>query len=153
MLKYAKLINDSGLVYAALGTDETFYKEQGFTIQDIEKSEVDNQWYLTKKCPHKSEREKEKEERERLDALTLTKADFWIALLDADITKNMVIEKVQTIKDDKLKAKTLIRIEDAQQFYRGDLAMNTVGKMLGFSSNDLDYLFEHKVLPQKENNK
>ena len=34
-------------------------------------------------------------ERERLNQLNLTKADFWIALLDRDITKDMVKEKIQ----------------------------------------------------------
>lgn len=89
-------------------------------------------------------------ERERLNNLKMTKADFWIALLDKDITKEMVKEKIELIPDEKLKAKTLIRLNDADNFWRGDASMNVVGKMFDITPQELDYLFENGELPKNE---
>ena len=80
----------------------------------------------------------------------LAKADFWIALLDGGITKAMVKEKIEFIPDETLKAKTLIRLDEADHFWRGDAAMDIIGAMFGLTPDDLTYLFENKVLPPKE---
>ena len=90
------------------------------------------------------------EKRERINSLNLTKADFWIALLDGGITKDMVKEKIQLIPDEILKIKTLIRLDEADHFWRGDASMDVIGAMFGITSDDLDYLFENKALPSKE---
>lgn len=95
--------------------------------------------------------EAERRERERKANLNLTKADFWIALLDRNITKADVKEKIALIPDETLKAKTLIRIDEADHFWRGDASMDIIGAMFGISSGELDYLFEHKELPVIEN--
>lgn len=94
-----------------------------------------------------TEEEKEQQERERLNSLNLTKADFWIALLDRDITKAMVKAKIELIPDEMLKAKTLIRLDEADHFWRGDPSMDIIGAMFGITPADLDYLFENKALP------
>lgn len=93
------------------------------------------------------EEEQKRKERERLNALNLTKADFWIALLDRNITKAMVKAKIELIPDETLKAKTLIRLDEADHFWRGDPSMDVIGAMFGITSADLDYLFENKALP------
>lgn len=94
-----------------------------------------------------TEEEKQQQERERINALNLTKADFWIALLDRNITKAMVKAKIELIPDETLKAKTLIRLDEADHFWRGDPSMDVIGAMFGITSADLDYLFENKALP------
>lgn len=94
-----------------------------------------------------TEEEKEQQERERINQLNLTKADFWIALLDRNITKSMVKAKIELIPDETLKAKTLIRLDEADHFWRGDPSMDVIGAMFGITSADLDYLFENKALP------
>lgn len=96
------------------------------------------------------EKEKEEQEKERIANLNLTKADFWIALLDRDITKDMAKEKVNLIPDERLKAKTLIRIDDADHFWRGDPSMDVIAGMFGINSDDLTYLFEYKEFPPIE---
>jgi hypothetical protein len=59
MIKYAKVINDNtGLCEVGLGTNIAFYQSIGMTEQDVEQSEIDNNWYLAELCPHKSEEEK-----------------------------------------------------------------------------------------------
>lgn len=109
---------------------------------DVEYQKYNNE-YLTKE-------EIKQKERQRLDALNLTKADFWIALLEKDITKEMVKEKINLIPDEKLKAKTLIRLDEADHFWRGDASMNIIGGMFGIMPEDLDYLFENGELPTNE---
>ena len=104
-------------------------------------------WGLTEKEQQEAE---EQAEQERIANLNLTKADFWIALLDREITKDMVKEKIALIPDEKLKAKTLIRIDEADHFWRGDAAMDIIGAMFGLTPDDLTYLFENKVLPPKD---
>lgn len=94
-----------------------------------------------------TEEEKEQQERERLNQLNLTKADFWIALLDRNITKAMVKAKIELIPDETLKTKTLIRLDEADHFWRGDPSMDVIGAMFGITPADLDYLFENKALP------
>lgn len=145
MLKYAKVINEeTGRCDVGFGTDEAFYKSLGMTLQDVSQSNVDDCWYLSKKCPMIPEEQKE---RKRLNQLNLTKADFWIALLDRDITKAMVKAKIELIPDETLKAKTLIRLDEADHFWRGDPSMDVIGAMFGITPADLDYLFENKALP------
>lgn len=94
-----------------------------------------------------TEEEKEQQERERINQLNLTKADFWIALLDRDITKAMVKAKIELIPDETLKAKTLIRLDEADHFWRGDPSMDIIGAMFDITPADLNYLFENKALP------
>lgn len=113
----------------------------------IEETDIDYQLYNGE---YLTEEEIEQKERQRLDALNLTKADFWIALLEKDITKEMVKEKINLIPDEKLKAKTLIRLDEADHFWRGDASMNIIGGMFGITPQDLDYLFENKELPTGE---
>lgn len=104
-------------------------------------------WGYTQEEIEEQERQKEAE---RIANLNLTKADFWIALLDGGITKAMVKEKIELIPDEILKAKTLIRLDEADHFWRGDASMDIIGAMFGLTPDDLTYLFEHKELPEKE---
>lgn len=55
MLKYAKIINEqTGLCEVGTGTNSAFYSSIGMITRDVEKSNVDGNWYLSEKCPHKS---------------------------------------------------------------------------------------------------
>lgn len=114
--------------------------QQGYEIRETE-TEL-QAWGYT-------EEEKQQQKRERINNLNLTKADFWIALLDRDITKEMVKEKINLIPDEKLKAKTLIRLDDADHFWRGDPSMDVIGAMFDITPQDLNYLFENGELPKE----
>lgn len=98
------------------------------------------------------EEEKAQKERERLDKLTLTPADVERALykakaMDFDDLKALIVEQIPTID---IKA---LSIEfRAKDFYRGAEAgsvrlFDVVGSLLGYSPEDMDYLFEHRQLP------
>lgn len=59
MLKYAKVINEeTGLCEVGTGTNSQFYTSIGMKKKDVQQSDIDGQWYLTEKCPMKSEAEK-----------------------------------------------------------------------------------------------
>lgn len=101
------------------------------------------------------EEEKAQKERQRLDALTLTPADVERALykekqMDFEDLKALIVEQIPTID---IKA---LSIEfRAKDFYRGAMAggmrlFDVVGALLGYSSADMDYLFENKELPTQE---
>ena len=59
MIKYAKIINQEiGLCEVGTGTNAEFYQSIGMTLLDVQQSDIDGDWYLTEKCPMKSDEEK-----------------------------------------------------------------------------------------------
>ena len=87
------------------------------------------------------EKKQAEKERQRLDMLSLTKREVFLALYKAkEITPDMI--KAQ-IKDDE----ALIEFEYANDYFRGNPLINQIGAMLGYTSDDLDYLFINKELP------
>lgn len=66
MIKYAKVINnETGLCEVGEGTNAEFYKSIGMIELDVEQSDIDFNWYLAEKCPHKSDEEKLQEAKEQ----------------------------------------------------------------------------------------
>lgn len=94
-------------------------------------------------------------ERQRLDALTLTPADVERALykekqMDFEDLKALIAEQLPMVD-----IKGLSIEFRAKDFYRGAVAngmrlFDVVGQLLGYTPSDMDYLFEHKELPQEE---
>lgn len=103
------------------------------------------------------EEEQAEKERQRLDALTLTPSDVERALyyselhIDFDDLKALISERAPQID-----LKGLAIEFRANNFYRGAVdkdgnrIIDMVGLLLGYTSEDMDYLFEHKQLPVKE---
>lgn len=55
MIKYAKVINEqTGLCEVGIGTNSKFYKSISMKEQDVSQSDIDGKWYLSDKCPMKS---------------------------------------------------------------------------------------------------
>lgn len=126
-------------VYNAIASDPLFYVWDGEEI-------IINPNY---------EAEKEAETRLELDALTLTPADVERALykakkMDFEDLKALIVQALPTVD---IKA---LSIEfRAKDFYRGAMAngirlFDVVGALLGYSSDDMDYLFRNKELPNIE---
>ncbi len=103
--------------------------------------------------PDYDEKQAQKE-RERLDSLTLTPADVERALykaksMDFEDLKALIAEQIPTVD-----LKGLAIEFRAKDFYRGAIAngirlFDVVGALLGYTPQDMDYLFEHKELPNK----
>ena len=100
------------------------------------------------------EQKQAQKERARLDALTLTPADVERALykakgMDFDDLKALIAQQIPQVD---IKA---LSIEfRAKDFYRGAMAggmrlFDVVGALLGYTSQDMDYLFENKELPEQ----
>lgn len=87
-----------------------------------------------------------KKERDYYNSLTLTPSDVERALYKAKgIDFEDLKEMLKDNPDIDLKA---LGIElRANLFYRGNPYIGQVGALLGYSSDDMDYLFEHKELP------
>lgn len=99
----------------------------------------------------------QQQERQRLDFLILTPSDVERALyysplqMDFDDLKALIAEKAPQID-----LKGLAIEFRANNFYRGAVdkdgnrIIDMVGAILGYTPEDMDYLFEHKQLPVRE---
>lgn len=93
-------------------------------------------------------------ERQRLDSLTLTPADVERALykekqMDFEDLKALIVQALPTVD-----IKGLSIEFRAKDFYRGAEAngmrlFDVVGALIGYTSDDMDYLFINKELPEK----
>ena len=90
------------------------------------------------------EEEQAEKEKERIAALSLTKREVFLALYRAaGITPDMIKTQI----GDNIEA--LIEFEYAEKYYRFNPLINSIGALLGYSPEDLDYLFIHKELPER----
>ena len=90
------------------------------------------------------EAEQELKERERIAKLKLTKREVFLAIYnDLKITPE---EIKSTITDPAV----LIEFEYANEYYRGNPLIDMIGASLGYTKEQLDYLFENKEFPPKK---
>lgn len=144
MIKYAKVINEeTGLCEVGTGTNSSFYQSIGMTQLDVQQSDIDNNWYLAKKCPMKSDEEKAKEERERIALLNMTGADVERAIYKV---KGIDFDDILAmVKDNPTIEEKALKIEfKANNFFRGNPYIEQVGSLLGFTSEMLDKFFDTK---------
>ncbi len=93
--------------------------------------------------------EQAKKELEQTAMLCLTAADVERAIYKA---KGLDFEDIlNLVKDNSNIDVKALKIEfKANNFYRGNEYVNIIGEILGYSSDDLDYLFKNKELPDLE---
>ena len=93
--------------------------------------------------PEKYEEILAQKERDRISMLSLTKREVFLALYKAKgITPDMVKAQISD-------PEALIEFEYANEYFRGNPLIDLIGEKLGYSSEELDYLFENKELPEK----
>ena len=102
--------------------------EEGYVIYDFELMTIEEK-----------EAKEAQQERNRKDMLALTRCDVLKALYQA---KGITPNDIKALLKDNVEA--LIELEYAQNFYRGHPMIKAIGEQLGFTSDDLDYLFENK---------
>ena len=119
-------------------TEEQFnlYKEKGNNYFKFE----DNEIILNPDY----EAEELTKERARLDMLNLTKADVLLALYE---DKGITPDDIKEMLKDNVPA--LIKFDYASSYYRGDEVVNALGLALGYTTEEMDYLFENKTFPPK----
>ena len=90
------------------------------------------------------EEEQRQRKRARIQALSLTKREVFLALYkDKGITPEQIKSEINN-------PEALIEFEYANDYFRGNPLIDAIGTALGYSSEDLDYLFENKVLPSTD---
>ncbi|MBE7710863.1 MAG: hypothetical protein E7Z92_01850 [Cyanobacteria bacterium SIG31] len=106
-------------------------------IEETEKEYVlDGEEYVLKN--EAWEEKQAQQEEERIAKLKLTKREVFLALYkDCGITP-------QQIKSGITDEEALIEFEYANEYYRGNPLITTIGSSLGYSKEQLDYLFENK---------
>ena len=103
---------------------------------DIEETEIEYKLYNGK---YLTEEEIKAEERERLNKLSMTKREMFLGLYQAKgITPDMLKAQITD-------PQALIEFEYANDYYRGNPLIDVIGAQLGFTTEELDYLFEHKT--------
>ena len=84
MLKYSIVIdNKTKKCAVGLGSDTDTYTKLGYTLQDVEQSDLDGNWYLVGYAPMKTVAQKAQEEHERIQELFMTRSDFFDATIKA----------------------------------------------------------------------
>lgn len=83
------------------------------------------------------------QERLRLNLLNLTKADVLLALYQ---DKGITPDDIKIMLKDNVPA--LIKFDYASSYYRGDEVVNSLGLALGYTTEEMDYLFENKKFPE-----
>ena len=150
-MRYYTIQNNGLLIAENRQALERFYDNVSELPEDYEQGKyivIDGELTLN----HNFEEEKRQKERQRLDALTLTPSDVERALyaakgMDFEDLKALIAEKIPTID-----MKALAIEFRARDFYRGAMVgdvrlFDVVGALIGYNSEDIDYLFEHKQLP------
>lgn len=98
--------------------------DSSFEYLDVEQSEVDGKWYLPEECPHLTPEEIAQKERERLDALFMTRSDFFDGFILAfnlgQAELRAIVEQILNsinITDVEIKV-ALNNFDNALNFYR-----------------------------------
>ena len=87
------------------------------------------------------EKEAEKNRKKAILQSSLTKREVFLALYKAKGVKP------EQIRDQITNEEELIEFDYAERYYRGNPLINSIGVKLGFSSDDIDYLFLNGELP------
>ena len=130
-----------------IGEQEGFYvvdKITGDLIKENPDKYKISDGNVIEKTEDEYEQEKAEKERQRLNLLNLTKADVLLALYE---DKGITPEDIKTMLKDNVPA--LIKFDYASSYYRGDDVVNALGLALGYTTEQMDYLFENKAFPPK----
>lgn len=130
-----------------IGEQEGFYfvdKSTGDLIKENPDKYKISDGNVVAKTDEEYLQEQTEKERQRLNLLNLTKADVLLALYQ---DKGITPEDIKAMLKDNVPA--LIKFDYASSYYRGDEVVNALGLALGYSAEEMDYLFENKKFPEK----
>ena len=152
------IAKNNDLIILAKDTKKELEQALKFMVYtDIEETEIEYELYNGE---YLTPEEIAVKERQRLDLLTLTPADVERALYYSELQMDFEDLKIYIAEQaPQIDLKGLAIEFRANNFYRGAVDKNgnriidMIGLLLGYTSADMDYLFEHKELPAKETNK
>lgn len=147
MFKYAKIKNEeTGLCEVGIGTDVEVYKSIGMMELDVQQSDIDGCWYLTDKCPMKTNKQKAKEERERLNNLRMTKRVLWLQLKELGITYQQLKDLIATNEDAQAEW------DLCETLKRDNPLLDIMGAELNITPEQIDEMFKiaNGELPEKK---
>lgn len=85
----------------------------------------------------------EEEKQEMISKLSLTKREVFLALYkDKGVTAEQIRGQIQSTE-------ALIEFDYAEKYYRGNPLINGIGALLGYTPEQLDYLFIHKEFEEE----
>ena len=87
-----------------------------------------------------TEEEKQEQERERLNLLSLTKREVFLAIYRDKLITPEQIRNMLTSEEAR------IEFDYANEYFRGNPLIEQLGLALGYTSEELDYLFEYGEL-------
>lgn len=112
-----------------------YNNQQGCEIRETET--VLQAWGYT-------EEEQAQKDHEIISQFSLTKREVFLALYqDKGVTPEQIKAQIQS-------PEALIEFEYATDYYRGNPLVEAIGQALGYTSDELDYLFLNKRLPERE---
>ena len=123
--------------------EENVWKEYSSLQQGVE-YDIDETGIIDLRDTPEYEQEQAQKERQRLNLLNLTKADVLLALYQ---DKGLTPDNIKAMLKDNVPA--LIKFDYASSYYRGDDVVNALGLALGYSTEEMDYLFKNKKFPEK----
>lgn len=123
-----KFYTEQPLNMEVYNLDKTIETQEVYVYEGDEYVLKDKSW---------QERER-KREIQRISGLSLTKREVFLAVYK---TKGLTPDDIRSQIQNPM---ALIEFDYATEYYRGNPLIDTIGAMFGFSSDDLDYLFEHK---------
>lgn len=108
-------------------------------VETNEEYVLDGEEYVLKN--EEWEEKQAQKEKERIAKLSLTKREVFLALYKAKgLTPEMIRNQITDTE-------ALIEFDYATEYFRFNPLIDKIGLMLGYSSEDIDYLFENKQLP------
>lgn len=141
-MKYYTIQNNSLITADTETALKRFYKEVSSLPDDYEQGKyiVQNGELVINE---NFEAEQAQKERERISMLSLTKREVFLALYkDKGITPDVLRGSITD-------PEALIEFDYAEKYFRGNVLIDKIGVMLGYSMEDLDHLFETGELPEK----
>lgn len=133
---YYVIVNNTQILTAEnSGTLARYYDEEHILPEDYEQNKYIVQNGKLVLNPD-FEAEQAQKERERLNMLSLTKREVFLALYKA---KGITPEQLRAMITDP---EALIEVDYAERFYRGNPLIDSIGALLGFTPEMLDRFFE-----------
>ena len=134
------IVKNNDLIVLAAQTMEELEPQLEYVLY-TSVEETDEEYILYSNGEYVTRAKFEELEQERIATLSLTKREVFLALYkDKGITPEQLRSQITD-------AEALIEFDYANDYFRGNPLIDKIGLMLGYSKEDLDYLFEHKELP------